>query len=1056
MDTPSQHPFDWNAKLVRFFLNNTRLVWLLIISITIGGVVSLLSLRREGFPAVSPKMIVVQTVYPGASAEEMERQVTGAVENAVKDVKGRKETSSTSANSFSNVVVTLEPSANLEAATQDVQSKVQSARAELPSGAEAPKVVTFNTGGAAFVYGVTNPSGDMETIRQDAESIVTALSDVDGVKSVSISNASEKRVSVKFRPADLTANGVALQTLQLALQGANVNYPLGQAAIDDRSQSLVTIGAFGSLEDIKALVVGVNPRTFKPVTVADVAEVTLGYAESTVVNRFGYHRDGKLVSVPGVMLNIDITSTADIIKTRDAIREHLNEAKTNGSIASTADVVALSDQAQSTSEQITEILNAAIGSKSNLWLLGGLQLLFIALLIFVNWRAALVTSLSIPLSFLFTFLSLALTGVQLNTIVLFSMILVLGLIVDPAIVMIEAIQRFRDLKYKPTEAVLESGRRYGSSLFLAVLTSMIVFVPFGVVGGFFGQIIKYIPLTVLPALFASYLVPIALLPMLSKYTLAAHKDTHEHDGKVHEVEGLSSAAEWFMRLNRRILSRRSAKIGTLVAGFVLVGLSMSLVATGKIQTVQFAKPQDSPYLGANVTFTKGLTLAQRDATTASIEQLLLQEPRVDSYEFWSQNADGVFVYINLSPKKDFASHDDGSKQILARLKTAIPALTNISDVIVNEQGVGTPDPDFQISAQVSGDTTEILQHAAEDIGAFLRQQSKVVKVDDGFTGRGEPQLQIVLDRTKVAKAGISSFEIGQQLKAIVDETKVTKYTGAQGPSDVYLVNASKPMSEDDIAFLPLVTRSGATIRVRDVATISTTSAVDAISRLNGSRFTTIQARIDGTNIDVQKVQTALNEYLSDTKLHELQIAKTTSNGLLDEIASSFTQLGTALAIAVLLTYVVLVLQFKSFSQPLVMLVTIPLSFIGVFPALWAAKTDLGFLELLGVTILVGIVENVAIFLIDYANQLVTEQGVTPTEAIIRATGVRFRPIILTKLVALGGLLPLAIESEFWRGLALVIIAGIGLSGFLSLIIIPILYTWIEGGRTKFHRRFAHK
>lgn len=1052
METPTTHPYDWNAQLVRFFLGNSRLVWLLIIGITVGGTFSLLGLRREGFPAVSPKVVLVQTIYPGASAEEVERQVTGVIEDAVKDVKGRTETSSTSANNFSNVLVRLDESVKLDTALQDVQSKAQSARAELPSDAEAPKVQTFATSGPAFTFGVTNQSGNLDSIRRDAETVIQTLSDVPGVKTAKLDNAADKRVTIRFRPADMASQGVAMQTFQLALQGANVNFPVGQRDIDNREQSIITIGAYGSLVDISQLVVGVNPQTHKPVIVADVAEVTLGYADSSIIDRFAYHRNGQLTTVPGVLLNIELTSTADVIKTRQQILDRLDQARHDGRIGPAVKIVTLSDQAKSTSNQIAEILHAALGERANFWLLGGLQLLFIALLIFVNWRAAIVTALSIPLSFLVTFLSLALTGVQLNTIVLFSLILVLGLIVDPAIVMVEAIQRFRDLKYKPAEAVLESGRRYGASLFLAVLTSMIVFVPFGVVSGVFGQFIKYIPLTVLPALFASYLVPIALLPMISRFVLQSHVDRHTHDGNIHEVEGLSAAAEWFMRLNRNILTRPWLKVSTLVASFVLVGLSVSLVATGKIQTVQFAKPHDTQYLSINLSYAKGLTKAQRDAVARSLESQIINERRVDSFEYFQQSPDGLFAYINLFPKKDYPQADDSSKAIVARLKLTVPKLANVSDAIVKEISDGTPEPDFQISSQLSAPSQAILANASRDIGGWLANQPKVVKVDDGFSGRGVPQVQIILDRAKVAQSGLSSFEIGQQLKALIDETKVTKYTGTGGPADVYLVNSRIPADLNRLRNLVLLNHAGQPVRVRDVAEVTTGTAVDAISHLNGSRYITIQARVDGNNNDVLKVQKALDAYLNDAQLAELKIAKTTSSGTFSEIAKSFRELGIALVIAVILTYLVLVLQFKSFSQPLVMVVTVPLSFIGVFPALWAAHTDLGFLELLGVTILVGIVENVAIFLIDYANQLVHEQGLTPMEAIIRATGVRFRPIILTKLVALGGLLPLAIESEFWRGLAIVIIAGIGLSGFLSLIVIPILYTWIESGRTKFHRR----
>jgi HAE1 family hydrophobic/amphiphilic exporter-1 len=617
--------------------------------------------------------------------------------------------------------------------------------------------------------------------------------------------------------------------------------------------------------------------------------------------------------------------------------------------------------------------------------------------------------------------------------------------------MVEAIQRYRDLKYGKEEAVLESGRRYGASLFMAVLTSVIVFVPFGVVSGIFGQIIKYIPLTVVPALFASYLVPVAFLPLFSKYVIQTHKPAHENDGKAHEVEGLTGAAEWFMRLNRTILSSRWKQVVTLLVGFLLVGASLGIVGAGKVQTVQFSKPNDNQFITVNVTLAKGLTVADRNAVGLALEKILRTESGIDHSFYYTQSSSEFLIWNELKPRAD-RGDGQGSKDIVARLKPQVAAVKNTTDYIVAEVGSGTPDPDFQISAQLYDNDPAVLEAAAKDLGAFLAKQPKVIKVDDGFTNRGEPEVRLELDRAKVQRLGLSSFEIGQQLKAITDETKVGKFTGTAEPATIYLQNEKLPTTTEALKQIPVVTRTGAVVRVGDVATVKRDVTVDTIQRFDGQRYVNIRARVDGNNTDVFAVQRAFNEYVTKDKLKELGIDSNESRGEFDDIAKSFSELGIALVVAILLTYIVLVLQFKSFSQPIVMLVTVPLSFIGVFPALWATGSDLGFLELLGITILVGIVENVAIFLMDYANQLVRTEGITPKEAIIRATGVRFRPILLTKLVALGGLLPLAIESEFWRGLAVTIIAGIGLSGFFSLVVIPILYVWIEKMRAKVHSR----
>jgi HAE1 family hydrophobic/amphiphilic exporter-1 len=286
---------------------------------------------------------------------------------------------------------------------------------------------------------------------------------------------------------------------------------------------------------------------------------------------------------------------------------------------------------------------------------------------------------------------------------------------------------------------------------------------------------------------------------------------------------------------------------------------------------------------------------------------------------------------------------------------------------------------------------------------------------------------------------------------VIDQTSVGKFNANDGKNyEIYLTAKSKPTDIDSIKKLPLVSRTGLAITVGDVADVTSSNGVSAIERYNGARFATIQARIDD-NKNTMTVQKKFDEYLTDSKLKELGVDSKLNKGDIGDITKSFTELGIALLIAIILTYVFLVLQFKSFSLPIIMLYTIPLSLIGVFPALWLSKSQFGFLELLGITILVGIVENVAIFLIDYANQLVSEKGMSPKDAIIKASGVRFRPILLTKLVALGGLLPLAIESEFWRGLSIVIIAGIGLSGFFSLIVIPVLYVGIMGLRQKIHK-----
>lgn len=1043
-----KHPLDWNGKLVRFFYDNNRLVWLIIISVMIAGVASWFSLRREGFPAVSIKTVAVQTIYPGATSTEVEAKVTKELEAAIKDAKGMKDFSSTSSNSFSMLTINFDESVSLDQAIQDIQNKIASVKGNLPKDVEQPKVMTFSTGGPSFVYGVMD-GNDVNQIRSEAQKLADEIGTVSGVKKASVEEYKD-RVNVALKLDQMQARGVTLSTVNQLLIASNVNFPAGTLSVDGREQSVISLGAFKSISDIENIIVGVNPVTRQPVYLKDIATVSRAVRGNEQIERVGMTRDGKFVVGPGEYVSVELTSDADIIKTKAAIDKRIEDAKKDGTLASSMFTFAVYDQAKQTSDQVSEIISGAVGKKSNLWLLGGLQLLFIAMLLLVNWRAALVSALSIPLSFAFTFISLKLTGVQLNTIVLFSFILVLGLIVDPAIVMIEAIQRYRDLKYSARDAVIESGRRYGASLFMAVLTSLLVFVPFGVVSGYFGQIIKYIPLTIVPALLASYFVPMALLPYLTKKLL--HKEAGDKDAnQFGDDENLSKPAQFVMGVNAWVLGRTWRKIMVITIALLLFVGSIFLVAVGKVRMVQFATPEDNQMLSIQATYNHGMSFTDREKAAKSLENVLVQEKSVKEFFFLNQSKDNFWMYVNLKDQADRKDASEKSKEIVKRIKAGAASLTDFSDLIVSEVAVGPPSGSFQIQTQLASNDLSKLESASKTVGEFLGGQSHVTKVDDGFSGKNDPQVEVRLNRDKVALAGLSSYEIGTQLKGIIDETQISKFDDENGkPVEVYLTNGSKPGDLNAIKKLPLVSRTGTLLTVGDVAEVARGTAPGTIERYNGQRFATVQARVDEDK-NVAVVQNELNKYLTSDKLKELGIDSKLNKGQIGDISKSFTELGVAMIIAIVLTYVFLVLQFKSFSLPGIMLFTIPLSMIGVFPALWIVGSQLGFLELLGVTILIGIVENVAIFLIDYANQLRRERGMTAKEAIIQASGVRFRPILLTKLVALGGLLPLAIESPMWRGLSIVIIAGIGLSGFFSLVIIPILYVWIERIRDRVHK-----
>jgi HAE1 family hydrophobic/amphiphilic exporter-1 len=334
----------------------------------------------------------------------------------------------------------------------------------------------------------------------------------------------------------------------------------------------------------------------------------------------------------------------------------------------------------------------------------------------------------------------------------------------------------------------------------------------------------------------------------------------------------------------------------------------------------------------------------------------------------------------------------------------------------------------------------------------------VTRVTDGFTGENNPQVAVSIDRTKLAATGLPPVVVAQILGGYLGENSVTKYdqkvAGSNRQVEVVMVNASKPQNLDELKNLVIgVGPTGAPVKVADVAVVSQTQGFKGIQRLNGQRYVTVSAQVEDALKDAAAPQKAVKDFWTADKLKEFGLRNDAldNRGAGDEFLRSFQDLFLALGAACFLLYVVLVFFFKSFAQPFIILFAVPLSFIGVFPALSLVGGQFGFLEILGIITLAGIVVNVGIFLIDLANQR-RAKGAHYKDAIAEASGIRFRPIFLTKIVALGGMLPLILLSPFWRSLATVVLAGVLVSGILSLFTTPILYSWFTGAGLRFIAR----
>jgi HAE1 family hydrophobic/amphiphilic exporter-1 len=1024
---------NWVTRFTHFFLRQRQLSLMLFVLLMLGGVFALTQTRREGFPQVPVKIVVVTTPYRGASPAEIERSVSIPLENAIKDIKSISEISSSSRPSVSVLRLTLDEKANLDAVTQDITSKV--GRVELPKDADKPQVFQPNTGNSAFTFALASGKLSTYDLYRQGGLFQREISQVKGIKSVTLVSSATPKIRITFNPTAAASRGVDLTTVGQAIATSNLSLPVGTVTIDGQKTSVLVDGTVASLSDLSALLI---PGKTGNVKLSDIAKIELYVDEASTINRVGHRSNNLFVSEPALVYAVDTRGDADILRTDTALTTALDRITHDGTLSSDVSLVRVGDEAEATRAQIKEITTGAFG---NFWdgigplgivgvALGGIWLLMLAMLLFVNVRTALIAGVAIPLSFFFTLICLWLGGITLNTLTLFSMILVLGLVVDPAIVVLEAMQHYRDQGYRGREAVLAAVSSIGPGVYMAVITSMVVFVPFGIVSGVFGQIIRFIPITVIPALTASFFVPLIFLTALGDKYLKGRKD-----GAVDEEASLWAVSRWFKRANAAILRRTWLQILIIVLAAVLpLVVTGYFVGTGKIKSVQFSKPTDTEQMLVTINYPAGSDFARTQDLSRQTEAALLKQPEIRDYYYFQQGSGSFSILINL---RAFADRVKTSTDVAATLNDQLPHDNRTVFAKASTLSYGPPEAAFPVVLQIYEGDLDKLKKFTLAVADHAARQTGVTRVSDGYRDAGT---EVITIRPTVG--GISALVLGGQLTSNLSEQKVTalQFNGEQ--VDVYAtVGINKPTSLTELGNLPIGSAAGIST-VSKLSTLSVSDAPGAIQRLDGNRYSTVSVALKD-DVNQYKFQADLNDWAkSQLGNYGLRSDALESKGVGNDIAKSFGELFTALGLSLVLTYFILVLFFRSWLQPLIIVFAVPLSFIGVFPILWLIKSQFGFLEILGIITLVGIVENVGIFVIDYANRR-REEGMPTKEAIALATAVRFRPIFLTKITALGSLLPLAIISPFWRGLSSVIIAGILTSGILSLFTTPILYHWFD-------------
>ena len=1021
--------------LIRFSINHPVPTIVFFLFALTFGIVSLTRLPLDLYPAMEFPMAVVATSYEGAGPQEVESLVTRPIEEAMGTVAGVTGVSSTSSEGQSIVIVEFDYGTDMDQATLSMRERVDQVKAYLPDGADTPSVFKVNPQAMPVLTVALSGPDDLLELRQLAEEQVKPrLERIDGVASVSITGGTSREIQVIVDPARLQAAGLSIQQVAQALMYENLNLPGGQ--VDEGSFELLvrTLGQFQSIEDIENVRLGA-------IRLGDVAEVRDGQAEITGM----VWVDGR----PAVSLDIQKQSGANSVAVANAVKAALAdlEQELPGEISTRV----LMDQSRMVVTSIESIASSGVQ--------GGILAILVLLLFLQHLPATFVVALAIPISVFVAFGPLFMSGVTLNMISMGGLSLGIGMMVDSAIVVLENIFRHKEMGKDVYEAAVDGTAEVGLAVTASTLTTVVVFLPVIWVTGLAQIFFKELSLAVTFSLLASLMVSITLVPLGATWLLRDRPPR--------------KASPWRERL-ARVGSRISAKFEALNMFYrrllewalqhrwQVVGIGFSSLAVAVLVAtrmgMEFLPNMDTSEFRVDISMPAGTTLEQ---TQQVVEEAVAQIETIPElaglYVSVGSSAGGIststsgshkgyIVGTVVSPSERRRSLDEIMEEVRSRL--VLPG----AEVQVASSGVmDTGGNDIEI--QVMGENLDILSDLADQI---LLEASQVPGTRELKTSvsEGLPEVQVRVDRAHAATYGLTASQIASAVQAAVRGQVVSQYRVGGEEFDIRLqATEESRRSVQALAQLPIATPYGGSVPLGEVAEVIRSTGPTTVERQDQARVVKVTGQIYGR--DLASVTSDIRERLKKLPLPPgYSISYGGQNELMEE---SFGGLAQALTFSIVLVYLVMAAQFESFAQPLVLLTSVPLSFVGAVLSLVLTGRSLDISGMIGIILLVGIVVNNGIVLIDYINQL-RRSGMERDEAVKQAGPTRLRPVLMTTLTTLLGLFPLALGlgegAELQAPMATVVMGGLMLSTLLTLLVVPVVYTLMDDFILWVQRRFG--
>lgn len=1004
--------------------------------IVVFGIMGFTSLPLALMPDIELPMAVVYTTYSNAGPQEVENMVTKTIESACASVSGMDEIQSLSSEGSSMVMVTFADGTDMDEAMVDLRGRIDRVKGFLPEDANAPMTMTIDVD-AMPVMTVGLKGADLAELQAIAEDdIQPALERIDGVASVDIAGGYENEIAIDTNADRLAGYGLSVSYIAQMLAAENVALPAGEVQSGDQSFSVRADGEFSSVSDIANTLIPLP--TGGTVRLSEVADVYVAPKEQTAIAKIG--------GEPCITISVNKQSDTNTLQVAERAKDALDEVT---ALQPTLDWSLLMDQ----SDMINMTVDSVIQN-----IVFGVLLAAIVLFVFLrDWGATAVISMSMPICIISVFLIMQVLDITMNMMSLGGIAMGVGMIVDNSIVVLENIFHYRSDGCDRFTSCVEGTKEVALSISASTLTTVAVFLPIGLSGGLSGMMFREFCITICSLLLASLLIALTLVPVLC-YALLDRGGKHRMrmPDTGHDIADRPLMRKYKELLAHFITHRKKAII---ISGAMIVAFLGSIAIAG----VELMPQMDESMVAIGIEMPVGSDLEDVSAMAdRAVDIALEQVPEIESIYYstggasmsTTTTANSASITVNLVDKSD---RDRTSQQVADDLR---PYMQDLAGAEISVEASGTMDMSSMtgdaISVTLRGDDYEKLSQTAEQLAGQLAALPGAIEVSSSASEQ-VPEVEITLNRANASRFGLTAAAIGQAVRGELSGQTATQLKVNGEEITVTVRGDSRAeTSIDALKSVMIPTQTGGSVPLSLVANVDTVLAPQSINRLNQSRTVTITGGAADT-VSTAEMSQAVQGVLDTFELPDGITYET--GGEMEEMINTFTQLAYALVVALGLVYFVLASQFESFVMPVIIMTILPIGLLGSLFTLPLTGNKISMVAFIGVIMLAGTVVNSSIVLIDYMN-IRRKRGEDKDTAILNACPRRVRPVLMTTLTTVLGLLPMVFSNgegaEMMRPMAIVMITGMVVSTIVTLLFTPVYYSLIDSLTQRVRTRSAER